>query len=141
MDVDDLNRLWFDWDSREQLVRRIVSQQLAEAPPPRMDDCIVATYFLALRSKSLAQIGAEFSYHATSGVRNPPANSIPVHLHQRRTRQRPGQAQSAIGQSTAESSWLGTPWDRENVSRVNHGCDTFSVASRTSASTIVSRWS
>jgi len=76
MDVDDLNRLWFDWDSREQLVRRIVSQQLAEAPPPRMDDCIVATYFLALRSKSLAQIGAEFSYHATSGIRNPPPGSL-----------------------------------------------------------------
>ena len=76
MNADDLTRLWFDWDSREQLVRQVVSQQLAEAPPPRIDDCIVATYFLALRTKTLEEIGAEFIYHATSGIKKPPAGSL-----------------------------------------------------------------
>ncbi len=76
MDVDSLARLWFDWDRREQLVRNVVSQRLAEQPPPRIDDCLVATYFLALRSKDLETIGGEFSYHATSGIRNPPAGSL-----------------------------------------------------------------
>jgi hypothetical protein len=76
MNADDLTRLWFDWDSREQLVRQLVSQQLAEAPPPRIDDCIVATYFLALRTKTLEEIGAEFIYHATSGIKKPPPGSL-----------------------------------------------------------------
>jgi ribulose 1,5-bisphosphate carboxylase large subunit-like protein len=76
MNSDDLARLWFDWDSREQLIRRVVSQRLAEEPPPRIDDCIVATYFLALRTKTLEEIGADFSYHATSGIKKPPAGSL-----------------------------------------------------------------
>ena len=76
MNADDLTQLWFDWDRREQLIRQVVSQQLAENAPPRIDDCIVATYFLALRTKSLEEIGKEFSYHATSGIKHPPAGSL-----------------------------------------------------------------
>lgn len=76
MNADDLARLWFDWDSREQLIRREVSQRLAESPPPRIDDSVVATYFLALRSKTLEQVGAEFIYHATSGIKKPPSGSL-----------------------------------------------------------------
>ncbi len=76
MDSNDLAELWFDWDRREQLIRRVVSERLGERPPPCLDDSIVATYFLALRSKKLAEIGAEFSYHATSGMKHPPAGSL-----------------------------------------------------------------
>ncbi|MHB0954886.1 MAG: RuBisCO large subunit C-terminal-like domain-containing protein [Pirellulaceae bacterium] len=76
IDSDDLTTLWFDWDRREQLVRSIVSQRLVDKPPPSVDDGIVATYFLALRSKTLDEIGAEFSYHATSGIKNPPVGSL-----------------------------------------------------------------
>jgi ribulose-bisphosphate carboxylase large chain len=43
---------------------------------PVIDDQIVATYFLALRSTTLDVIGKEISYHATSGVRQPPAGSL-----------------------------------------------------------------
>ena len=75
MDSNDLAELWFDWDRREQLIRRVVSERLGDRPPPCLDDSIVATYFLALRSKKLEEIGAEFSYHATSGIKHPPAGS------------------------------------------------------------------
>ena len=76
LDSSDLTQLWFDWDGREQLVRRIVSQRLGDKPPPTVDDGVVATYFLALRTKTLDEIGAEFSYHATSGIKKPPAGSL-----------------------------------------------------------------
>ncbi len=76
MNSDDLAELWFDWDRREQLIRHVVSQRLGEQPPPRLADQVVATYFLALRSKKLEEIGAEFSYHATSGIKHPLAGSL-----------------------------------------------------------------
>lgn len=76
MDSDKLSTLWFDWDRREQLIRREVCERLQSNPPPSCDDAIVATYFLALRSKKLSEIGTEFSYHATSGVKTPPPDSL-----------------------------------------------------------------
>ena len=74
--ASELANLWFDWDNRETVLRRIVERQLSESPPPDIEDAIVATYFLALRSKTLAEMGAEFSYHATSGIKKPPAGSL-----------------------------------------------------------------
>ena len=41
-----------------------------------MDDYVVATYFLALRTMKLEDAAMEISYHATSGVRNPPTGSL-----------------------------------------------------------------
>jgi ribulose-bisphosphate carboxylase large chain len=76
MRSDDLARLWFDWDAREVLLRSAVAERLAVRPAPGADDSVVATYFLALRTKSLRQIAEDFSYHATSGIRNPPAGSL-----------------------------------------------------------------
>lgn len=76
MRSEDLARLWFDWDAREQLLRAVVAERLALRPPPTADDAVVATYFLALRTKSLRQIAEDFSYHATSGTRNPPPGSL-----------------------------------------------------------------
>jgi ribulose-bisphosphate carboxylase large chain len=76
MNADELAQVWFDWDSREEVIRRMVSERLAEEPPPQIDDSIVATYFLALRTKTLEEAGREFSYHATSGIKKPPAGSL-----------------------------------------------------------------
>ncbi len=76
MDSSDLAELWLDWDRREQLIRRVVTERLAQQPPPAIDDCVVATYFLALRTKRLDEIAAEFSYHATSGIKHPPPGSL-----------------------------------------------------------------
>ena len=67
---------WHDADSREIRLREVVETRLAENPPPRADDQIVATYFLALRTKKLAHIGKEIAYHATSGIKEPPPGSL-----------------------------------------------------------------
>jgi len=76
VDSPTLDILWHDSDAREVLLREIISERLAESPPPVLDDYIVATYFLALRTLKLDQAVAEISYHATSGVRHPPADSL-----------------------------------------------------------------
>jgi ribulose 1,5-bisphosphate carboxylase large subunit-like protein len=41
-----------------------------------MDDRLVATYFLALRTKRLQEAVEEIAYHATSGIRRPPPGSL-----------------------------------------------------------------
>lgn len=76
LDDESLAILWHDADSREILLRKIVSERLALCPPPVLDDAIVATYFLALRTQTLQTTAQEIAYHATSGVRNPPAGSL-----------------------------------------------------------------
>ena len=76
IDRDSLERFWFDADARENRLREIVATRLAENPPPRASDQIVATYFLALRTKKIADIGKEIAYHATSGVKMPPSGSL-----------------------------------------------------------------
>jgi ribulose-bisphosphate carboxylase large chain len=73
---DTLDRLWHDADDREVLLRNIVEERVAAAPLPILDDQIVATYFLALRSTKLVAAVEEISYHATSGVRHPPPGSL-----------------------------------------------------------------
>ncbi|MCC6487633.1 MAG: hypothetical protein IT364_09050 [Candidatus Hydrogenedentes bacterium] len=68
--------LWHDVDDREALLRRVVSERLAEAPPPVLDDYLVATYFFALRTSKLEGAAEEISYLAASGVHNPPPGSL-----------------------------------------------------------------
>lgn len=76
LDSATLNSLWHDWDAREILLRGIVTERLAEAPPPVMDEYVVATYFFAFRTMNLEEAVEEIRYHATSGVRHPPTGSL-----------------------------------------------------------------
>ena len=76
LDWATLELLWRDADAREVRLRQIIAERLAAAPPPMLEDQIVATYFLALRSWTLAQAGKEISYHATSGTKDIPPGSL-----------------------------------------------------------------
>ncbi|MSU21281.1 MAG: hypothetical protein EXS30_07780 [Pedosphaera sp.] len=71
-----LNLLWHDADDREVRLREIIAERLAERPPPAWDDYVVATYFFAFRTMKLAEAVEEISYHATIGVKHPPAGSL-----------------------------------------------------------------
>jgi ribulose-bisphosphate carboxylase large chain len=71
-----LDLLWHDEDAREVRLREIVTERLALQPPPALPDQIVATYFFALRTLKLQEAVAEISYHATSGIKHPPAGSL-----------------------------------------------------------------
>jgi ribulose 1,5-bisphosphate carboxylase large subunit-like protein len=76
IDSSTLELLWCDADFREEQLREIVRDRLAEKPPPPIDDQVVASYFFAFRSQTLAEAGKEISYHATSGTRHPPPYSL-----------------------------------------------------------------
>ncbi len=71
-----LESLWHDADAREVLIRQIVTERLVASPPPSIDDAIVASYFFAFRTMRLEDAVAEISYHATSGIKNPPKGSL-----------------------------------------------------------------
>ena len=73
---ETLNMLWYDGDAREIRLREILRDRLAENPPPRIDDQVVATYFFALRTQKLSEAAEEISYHATSGTHHPPPGSL-----------------------------------------------------------------
>jgi ribulose-bisphosphate carboxylase large chain len=73
---DTLDVLWFDADARDVRLRRVIAERMAENPPSVVDDHIVATYFLALRTERLQQLAKEIAYHATSGIKNPPPGSL-----------------------------------------------------------------
>jgi ribulose-bisphosphate carboxylase large chain len=74
--ADTLEQLWYDLDAREERLRAVVRDRLAESPPPALDDQVVATYFFAFRSQTLEQGANEISYHATSGTRHVPPGSL-----------------------------------------------------------------
>ncbi len=76
LDPKSLELLWYDGNAREERLREVVSQRLSENPPPSLDDQIVASYFFAFRSQKLEQAAKEISYHATSGIKHPPAGSL-----------------------------------------------------------------
>ena len=76
LDDATLAALWHDFDRREETLRRIVADRLAEQPPPRVDDAIVASYFFVFRSTKLEDAVSEIAYHATSGVKYPPPGSL-----------------------------------------------------------------
>ncbi len=76
VDQATLDILGHDGDAREVVLRATVAGRLAENPPPRMDDHVVATYFFAFRSTGLADAVEEIAYHATSGIKHPPEGSL-----------------------------------------------------------------
>jgi ribulose-bisphosphate carboxylase large chain len=73
---ETLESLWYDFDAREVQLRRIITERLAETPPPTSPEHIVATYFFAFRTTNLDHAVEEISYHATSGIKNPPPGSL-----------------------------------------------------------------
>jgi ribulose 1,5-bisphosphate carboxylase large subunit-like protein len=76
LDPATLDLLWHDEDARETRLRGVITDRLAERPPPALDDQVVATYFFAFRTLKLADAVTEISYHATSGIKHPPAGSL-----------------------------------------------------------------
>ncbi|MHB8523961.1 MAG: RuBisCO large subunit C-terminal-like domain-containing protein [Limisphaerales bacterium] len=76
IDSHTLKMFWHDSDAREVRLRQIIADRLRQSPPPVIDDQIVATYFLALRSSSLEHAAGEISYHATSGTKHIPPGSL-----------------------------------------------------------------
>ncbi len=76
LDAKTLGLLWHDADAREVRLREVVEDRLAQRPPPSIDGQVVASYFLALRTMTLGDAVEEIAYHATSGVRHPPAGSL-----------------------------------------------------------------
>ena len=50
LDAKTLDWLWYDADAREERLRVVVRDRLAEKPPPALDDHVVATYFFAFRT-------------------------------------------------------------------------------------------
>jgi ribulose-bisphosphate carboxylase large chain len=73
---ETLAPLWDDFDAREDLLRQVVADRLGANPPPSFPDHVVATYYFAFRTGTLAQAAQEISYHATSGIKNPPKGSL-----------------------------------------------------------------
>src|SRR5262245_12675884 len=71
-----LARLRDDFDAREELLRQVVTDRLGANPPSVVPEHVVATYYFAFRSQSLAQAVAEISYHATCGIKDPPRGSL-----------------------------------------------------------------
>ena len=71
-----LKLLWSDFDSREEELRRIITDRLEEKPVSARDDSIVASYFFAFRNQTLAEAVKEIAYHATSGIKHPPPGSL-----------------------------------------------------------------
>src|SRR5262249_39216816 len=76
VDAATMELLDHDFDAREVLLRKVVADRLAESPPPVLPDHVVARYVFALRKMRLEKAVEEISYHATSGVKNPPAGSL-----------------------------------------------------------------
>jgi ribulose-bisphosphate carboxylase large chain len=68
--------LWHDRFRREEQLREMVTERLAERPAPLFDDCVTATYFFAFRTLKLSKAVEEISYHATIGVKHPPEGSL-----------------------------------------------------------------
>ncbi len=76
VDSATMGQLRHDFDAREVLLRKVVTDRLAEDPPPSVPEHIVATYFFAFRTMKLEKAVAEIAYHATSGIKNPPKGSL-----------------------------------------------------------------
>lgn len=71
-----LDQLRDDFDAREVLLRQVVTDRLGMKPAPSVPDHVVATYYFAFRHQTLEKAVEEISYHATSGIKNPPPGSL-----------------------------------------------------------------
>ncbi len=71
-----LDQLQDDFDARETTLRQVVSDRLSANPPPQLADHVVASYYFAFRTTTLEHAVAEISYHATSGIKDPPKGSL-----------------------------------------------------------------
>jgi ribulose-bisphosphate carboxylase large chain len=76
LDSTTLAVLGADFDAREEVLRRVVTERLAERPVPVVEDAVVASYFFSFRTHTLAQAVKEIAYHATSGIKQPPPGSL-----------------------------------------------------------------
>jgi len=76
VDSATMDGLWHDFDAREVTLRQVVEDRLGANPPPSVPEHVVATYFFAFRTMTLEKAVEEISYHATSGVKHPPAGSL-----------------------------------------------------------------
>lgn len=76
VDPATMDRLWHDFDAREVVLRKVVTDRLADNPPPDVPEHVVATYFFAFRTMTLEKAVEEISYHATSGIKHPPRGSL-----------------------------------------------------------------
>jgi ribulose 1,5-bisphosphate carboxylase large subunit-like protein len=71
-----LDQLQDDFDARETVLRQVVSDRLGANPPPRVPGHVVASYYFSFRTTTLEHAVAEISYHATSGIKDPPRGSL-----------------------------------------------------------------
>jgi ribulose 1,5-bisphosphate carboxylase large subunit-like protein len=71
-----LDQLHDDFDAREEVLRQVVTDRLGANPPPQVPDHVVASYYFAFRTTTLERAVAEISYHATSGIKDPPRGSL-----------------------------------------------------------------
>ncbi len=68
--------LRYDLDARADLIRDLVYERMEATGPVASPEHIVATYVVASRSRDLTSVGAEVSYHMTSGTRNPAPGTL-----------------------------------------------------------------
>ncbi len=71
-----LAAMTYDLDARGEIIREYVGERLAARVPVQAPDHIVGLYVVASRSQSVSAVGAEISYHMTSGVRHAPPGSL-----------------------------------------------------------------
>ena len=71
-----IEMMQIDLDEREEQIRRVVFDVIKELPEPDLSDQIVATYFVAARQKTPAEVGDEIGYLMTSSVHNPPPGTL-----------------------------------------------------------------
>ncbi len=76
LDPTTLEALHDDFDAREAILRRVVADRLGANPTPKIADHVVATYYFSFRTTTLQRAVAEISYHATSGIKDPPKGSL-----------------------------------------------------------------
>jgi ribulose-bisphosphate carboxylase large chain len=65
-----------DLDDRAGAIRAFVCERMAERGPVTSPDHIVAAYFAVSRTRRVAEVGGEISYHMTSATHGPPPGSL-----------------------------------------------------------------
>ncbi len=76
INAEILQSLWYDAEAREVRLRLVISERMAENPPQSSPEHVIASYFFAFRTQTLKEAVKEISYHATSGIKNPPPGSL-----------------------------------------------------------------